>query len=405
MAERRLVLMSSVQGVLSSIFGSNTNVLMAVFEIVLGLIVAFVVRAIILKLGKKLKMGEKLDKIGLGDTSNSSVRLIANLVALIIFILFVPGILANLGLNSIIDPINAMMTSLLGFLPQLLGAVLILVVGYFVAKIIKQVITALLKKTKLDNLQEKLGVKSESESAKFSVVIGNIIFALIYILAVTSASQVLSIKSISDPATNMLNAVFEIIPNIFVAVILLVIGVLIARLVYSILNGVLTSIGTDSVVQKIIKSDNASKFSLVRIINEAVRAIIIILFVVQALNVLNLEFMSGIGNVIVAYLPSMVFAFVILIVGYLFASWLKSVIEESTGGKNAGIFAKAVILILTGFIILNQLGFAMVIVNWVFVIIVGALALAFAIAFGIGGCDFAARMLSKTEKKFEKEIK
>ena len=397
--------MSGDQGFLNSIFGAAPTILMAILQIVLGIVVALVVRAIILKVGKSLKLEEKLDKIGLGDTSSNSVRLIANLVALIVFILFVPGILANLGLNSIIAPINSMMTNLLSFIPQILGAAIIIAIGYFVAKIVKQVITALLKKTKLDGLQERLGVRTESENAKFSVVIGNIVFALIIIPIIISALDVLQISSISQPAITMLTAIFDIIPNIFVAIILIVVGIMIAKLVYSILTGVLTSIGTDNVVKKIIKSDSASKFSLVKIINEAIRCIIIILFVVQALNVLKLDFMSGVGNVIVSYLPSLVFAFVILIAGYLFASWLKSVIEESGGGKT-GVFAKYAILVLTAFIILNQLGFAMTIVNYVFMAVIGALALAFAIAFGIGGREFACRMLNRAADKMSgKETK
>ena len=397
--------MGGIQGILTNIFGAGTNVLMAVLWIVLGIVIALVVRAIILKVGKKLKLGEKLDKIGLGDSSSSSLKLLANLIALIVFILFLPGILNNLGLDVIVAPINNMMTSLLGFIPQLLGAAIILAVGYFVAKIIKQIITALLKKTKLDSFQERLGVTNEAESAKFSVVIGNIIFALIFIPIIISALDVLKISSISQPAISMLTAIFDIIPNIFVAIVLIIVGVMIAKLVYSILTGILTSIGTDNVVKKIIKSDGASKFSLVKIINEAIRCIIIVLFVVQALNVLKLEFMSTVGTVIVSYLPSLVFAFVILIVGYLFASWLKSVIDESGSGKG-GVFAKYAVLVLTGFIILNQLGFAMLIVNYVFLFVVGALAVAFAISFGIGGRDFAARMLKKAEEKMnDKEAK
>ena len=393
----------SIQGVLGSILGAIPNVLMAILQIVLCIIVVLIVRAIILKLGKTLKLEEKLGKIGLSDASGSPLKLLANLVGLVIIILFVPSILANLGLGSIIAPINAMMTNLLSYIPQLLGAAIIIVVGYFVAKIIKQIVTALLRKTKLDSFQDRLGVRTELDNAKFSVVIGNVIFALIFIPIIISALDVLKITSISGPAVSMLTAIFGIIPNIFVAIVLIVIGVMIAKLVYSILTGILTSIGTDKVVKRIIRSDEASKFSLVKIINEAVRAIIIILFVVQALNVLKLDFMSNVGNVIVSYLPSLVFAFVIMIVGYLFASWLKSIIDESTNGGKSGAFAKWTILVLTGFIILNQLGFAMVIVNYVFLIVITALALAFAIAFGIGGRDFAARMLNKVENKINEK--
>jgi hypothetical protein len=362
--------------------------------------VALVVKGIVMRLGKKLKLEEKLNKIGLGEVSKGSLKFLANLIALLIFILFVPGILEILGLRTITAPINTMMTDLFSFIPQLLGAAIVLVVGYYAAKILKQIIVALLKKTKLDSFQEKLGVKVASETEKFSTVIGNIIFALVFTLILVQVLDILGISAISAPAMGMFSAIFDIIPNIFAAIVLIFAGIMIAKLAYSILFGLLTGIGTDNAVKKLIKSNNIEKFSLVKIITETVRFVIIILFLVQALNVLNLEFMSDVGTVIISYLPSLIFAFVIAIVGYLFASWLKSIIEESTGGNKVGVFAKFAVLVLTGFIVLNQLGFAMDIVNIVFLVIIGALAVAFAIAFGIGGRDYASRLLNKAEEKF-----
>ncbi|MDR1558338.1 MAG: mechanosensitive ion channel [Clostridiales bacterium] len=397
--------MSFITQILNPIINSIPTVLQSILLILLGIVVALVVRGVILKVGGKLKFEEKLDKIGLSEATSSSLKFLANFAAVLIFILFVPGILGHLGLETVIAPINSMMTNLLSYIPQILGAAVILAVGYFVARIIKQIVTALLKKTKLDSLQEKLGAQTSLDSAKFSVGIGNIVFALIFIPIVISALDVLRISSISQPAIGMLTAIFNIIPNIFVAIILIGVGIMIAKLVYSVLSGLLTSIGTDNAVKKIVKADNAEKFSLVKIITEAVRFIIIILFTVQAFNVLNLDFMSNVGEVIVSYLPSLIFAFVILIVGYLFGSWLKSVIDESTNSGKTGFAAKSAILVLTGFIILNQLGFAMVIVNTVFLILIGALALTFAIAFGVGGRDFAARLLSKAEDKLSDKQK
>jgi len=395
--------MNAISNVLNSIILSIPAVLQSVLLILLGIVVALLVRSIILKLGSKLKLEEKFSELGLSDASNNSLKFLANSVALLIFILFVPGILGNLGLDSIIVPINSMMTNLLSYIPQILGAAVLLAVGYFIAKIIKQIVIALLKKTKLDSFQERLGVQESIENAKFSSVIGNVVFALIFIPIVISALDVLKISAISQPAIGMLTAIFDIIPSIFVAIILIGAGIMIAKLVNSLLTGLLTSIGTDNVIKKIIKADDADKFSLVKIITEAVRFIIVILFIVQAFNVLNLEFMSNVGNVIVSYMPSLIFSFVILIFGYLFASWLKSIIDESVNGGKAGLFAKSAILVLTGFIILNQLGFAMAIVNTVFLVVIGAIAVAFVIAFGLGGRDFAARILSKTEKKINSD--
>ncbi|MDR1801912.1 MAG: mechanosensitive ion channel [Lachnospiraceae bacterium] len=389
------------QDALNRIVGALPTVLQSILLIVLGIILAIIVRNVVVKLGTKLKLDEKLAKVGLGELSKNFVKLLANVLALIVFILFLPGILGKLGLDSITTPINEMMTKFLAFIPQLLGAAVIFALGYLIAKIVKQLLIVLLQKTKIDSLQEKIGIGEQTEATKFSTLIGNLVFVIIIIPVAIAALHVLQLHSISDPAVSMLSSIFNMLPLIFVAILLLAVGILIAKLICSILSGILTGVGVDNVLKKFIKEENASKFSLVKVIVEITRFVIIILFAVQALNVLKLEFMTKVGTVIVSYLPSLLFAIVIIIAGYLFGSWLSSIIEKSTNSKVGGTLAKSAILVLVGFIVLNQLGFAMEIVNTVFIIVFVALAVAFAIAFGIGGKDTAKKLLEKLEKKLD----
>jgi len=397
-------MLESFQNVVNSVIASIPTLLHAIALIVISILVAMLVRGIILKLGRKLKLDVKLGKFGLSEET-CSLKFLANFLALLVFILFLPGILETLGLRTVTVPINTMITDLLSFIPHLLGATIVLFVGYYGAKIVKQIVVAILRKTKLDSFQDKLNIQGAPDTVKFSAVIGNIVFALVFIPLVVSALDILGIEAISAPSVGMLTTIFDIIPNIFAAILLVIAGILIARLVHSILFGLLSSFGIDNLIKRIKGVDSENKFSLVKIITETVKFIIVVLFIVQALNVLNLEFMSNVGAVIISYLPSLIFAFIIAIAGYIFASWLRSIIDASTNGKRAAVFAQYSVLVLTGFIVLNQLGFAMEIVNIVFLVIIGAAAVAFAIAFGIGGRDFAARLLSKAEvtKAYDKE--
>ena len=94
-------------------------------------------------------------------------------------------------------------------------------------------------------------------------------------------------------------------------------------------------------------------------------------------------------------------AILIGIAAFLGASFLEKTIG-GTGAKGAASIAKAVIYTVAAFMILSQLGFASVIVNYAFIISLSALAVAFAVAFGIGGRDFAKKTLDSVRLGSEK---
>ena len=124
----------------------------------------------------------------------------------------------------------------------------------------------------------------------------------------------------------------------------------------------------------------------------------------EAVNVLNLEVLQFVGEAIIAYLPLAISAVIILGLALFAASWAENLIlKRFSDSKLLAWAARAAILVLAVFMILNQLGIATSIVNSAFIIILGAIAVAFAIAFGIGGRGFAENLLRELENKRNKE--
>jgi len=119
-------------------------------------------------------------------------------------------------------------------------------------------------------------------------------------------------------------------------------------------------------------------------------------------NVLKLEILTNIGSVIIQYIPAALSAIVILAICYFGSAIVEKALRKNGFDKTA-IVVKIVILTLGSFMILSQLGIAEVIVNSAFKLIVAALAVAFALAFGIGGKEFAANSLKKLEEKMEQK--
>lgn len=127
------------------------------------------------------------------------------------------------------------------------------------------------------------------------------------------------------------------------------------------------------------------------------------LFIIQlAVNLLNLAILSNIGNSILQYLPLVVSATIIMGGGIILASWVERLItKHSPKQKTVALIIKILIIVLAVFMTLSQLGFAQDIVNLAFVILMAGAAVAFAIAFGLGGRNFAANRLDKLEKKLD----
>lgn len=222
-----------------------------------------------------------------------------------------------------------------------------------------------------------------------------------------SALEALDLRGISQPAIAMLNDIVTMIPNIVVAIILILVGVWIAKWVKGIVVSLLENLGVNLLFNKIgVRSENASTPTIAEVIGIVVQVMLIFLFVVEALDVVNLSFMVTLATGIFAYLPMVVVAIIILAIGYWLATlaerFIGSVMTTATGAPHVLRYvAKYAILAFALFMALDQLGIARSIINAAFILTFGGVALAVGLAFGLGGREHAARYLSKMENSLQ----
>lgn len=367
----------------------------ALLLLLLTFLVAWIAQKLTVALLNKLGAEKYLSKTGIEDThTKNSVVWIGKLVFLIVFLLFLPGVLEKLGLVNVAAPIVSMVSDVLSYVPNLIGAIILLVVGYLVANLIRSLVQGLLVGLKVDELPKKYGYASDH--ATVSYALAYVVYVLVLIPVVIASLDVLNITAISVPAVAMLTSIFNVIPKIILAIAVVLVGVVIASVFGKLLLGLLGSVGLDSMVSKAIPQ--AEKFNLSDLIVYVVKAFIILLFVIEGLNIVKLEVLTSVGNAILSYLPLLVSAAFIVLLAYLVAAWLKGLIlARNPEAKFFANCAQVAILVLAGFMALSQLAIAPVIVNYAFIIILGAFGVAFALAFGLGGKDFIAGILRKAE--------
>ena len=319
--------------------------------------------------------------------------------------------LQPLGLSGVMTPVTSMTIEVFAFLPRLLGAGLFFFAGLILARIVRHIIEAALGALNLERLASQAGLKlgdapvavdshgvpSEGVApARSSIAraVGVTVSATIIIFAAIGALQILQISAISDPATSMLNSIALSIPRILAALVWLTLAFIIGRWGKSLLETILPSLGFDNAVRALgVMPTNAVPS---RVIGSLAMTAAIIIGLMESARQVGGDSTAAIMFQITELGGKVIFGTVIIVVGLFLARILASLVGSSTGEAGYGqtIVKYAIIALFTA-IGLTFMGLADQIVMMAFGLILGSAAVATAIAFGLGGRDFAARMLAE----------
>jgi len=208
-----------------------------------------------------------------------------------------------------------------------------------------------------------------------------------------------------------LNEIAVALPQIIGALLILLIGWIVAKVIKKLvvkgLKLVRFNYLTDKVGIEKFLSEGGVKVSFIDVIGTLVYWIIMLVVILATLNSLKLTAASTLFNEIMLYIPNIIVAIIILILGIYFARLVSQVLITSLKNmqeKTAviiGNIAYYAIIVLTVFIILGQLNIAEQIVNNAFIIFFSAICLAFVLAFGLGGKEWASGIIKKYLKKEE----
>ena len=195
------------------------------------------------------------------------------------------------------------------------------------------------------------------------------------------------------------------LPVLFGGLLILIIGLVVANL----LKGILITLFSFLKLERLFQSTKAIEKGEVKlwedVIAEIVRWTVIILFLIPTLQVWGLSEATTVLNQILFYIPNVVIAVVIGFVGLVSSNLLANVVKRtiktlgSTTANTLAVFTKSVIVFFTILVVLNQLGLAQDIIRILLTGIIGMLALAGGLAFGLGGKDIARDLLSELTKK------
>ncbi len=393
------ILTEPLNRLLTSIFEFAPRILGAGFLLIIAWILASVLRLVIAKVLTAARLDERLrGEVGEEDIQRLPLaRSLADAVYWLIFLLFLPGVLNALAVEGLLEPIQAMVGKVAGFIPNLFTAAVILGVGWFVARIVQRVVSSLLSAVGLDALGENGGLSTALGTQRLSGVVGLIAYILIFLPVVIAALNALRMEAITVPASNMLTMILEAIPAIFGAVLVLTIAYLVGRVVSGLVANLLAGAGFDGILAKLGlgKETGDGERTPSAIVGTLILVAIMLFAVTEASGLMGFAVLSQMTSQFLVFAGRIVVGLVIFAIGLFLANFVQRTVLAAGAAQSRllALGARISILVLSGAMALRHMGLADEIVNLAFGLILGAVAVALAIAFGLGGREFAARHL------------
>ena len=377
------------------------NLLAAVAVGFIGWILAGLVKAGLTNVLARTEMDEKLsNEVGVGSLSSN----IGEIFYWLVLLLFLPIVLSILGLTGLLIPVQNMVNEVVAYLPNLLIAGVIIFVGYILAKIVRGIVEGLSNSLGLQTQAEKIGLFKNSNVSKF---LGSFVFAIIIITALIVAFEALGIEAISQPATAMLNQIMYAIPQIIAAGLILIVAYVVSRFVGRLVAELVSGAGVDEIPMKLDVQRFLGQTRVSDIIGCLIVFFTMLFAVSEAADRLGLEQISVLIAMFIQFGASILLGAVILVVGFWLANVVANVIQrgEYNSSRWLGNLVRILIMGLVIAMGLRAMGIADSIVNLAFGLTLGSVAVAFALAFGLGGRQPAERLLSDLLDKAKTEAK
>lgn len=357
--------------------------------------------------------GATTESISLSETLSSALYWF-------ILLLFLPLVLDTLGLVQALEPVKNLVNQILSALPKILKALMIGGIGWLIAQTVKRIVTNLLATSGADRFLQRW--TSNQTEYSLSQVVGNFVYILILIPTAISTLEALEIGSISRPATAMLDQVLRFVPQLFTAGAILTVAYFLGQFVRDIVSGLLTGLGFNNIlhwlgfqsisstpIDVVADTENNSPTVLPQqtpsqIVGIIVFLAIMLVAIATATDVLQINALTRIVFGVMLVAGQVLSGVIIFAIGLYLANLAFNLIS-STGGRQARILGHAArisIVALISAMALKQMGIASNIVDLAFGLLTGAIAVAIAVAFGLGGKDIASQQLREWLESFRR---
>lgn len=395
------------------------RLLLAIGLSALAWLVATVIRSLVNRALGATRLDDTLSENAGMEPVSATMGNVAYWLALL---LFLPAIVGVLQIEGLMAPLENMTQTMLGMLPNVFAAVVIAVLGWIIAKVVRGLVANLLSATGIDRMSAS---NDTTRGVMLSQLAGTLAFILVIVPTLVAALDALRIESISQPLTNMLNIMMAAVPNVLAAAAILLLAWFIGRFASGLVTRLLANLGLDRLPGRLgfgqAFGDHAhlgedglgdedgqeaaaatpapanTRWSLSDVAGHLALFFIMLFATVEAADMLGFQGVRDLLETFIAFGSDILLGLVIFVIGYWLSNIAATAIQRANHGHGVGLarIARVAILGLVLAMGLRAMGIADDIVNLAFALVLGAIAVAVAIAFGVGGRDAAGRIANR----------
>ncbi len=327
---------------------------------------------------------------------------IADVLYWVVLLLFLPAILGALQLQGLLDPVQGMVDEVLSMVPNVVSAVVLGGVGWFLASLLRNLTSSVLAVSGADKLGARAGLRGTMPLSK---LVGLVVFVFVFVPALIAALNVLQIEAIAGPATEMLSTMMAAIPMIFAAALTLGIAFLIAGFVADVISNLLGGVGFDALPGKLGIKALPAEPTPSRLVGRVAVFFIMLFAAVEAAGMLGFSQVSQVVAVLIEFGGNVLLGAVIIAAGIWIANLAHAALVRQTG-SNSVFFAGLARFAILGIVFamgLSAMNIAQNIVNAAFYLTLGAIAVAVALSFGLGGREAAGKQMEHWFSRLRRE--
>lgn len=383
--------MDNIMGYLQGVDWTNIGIAAAI--LVAGIFISFFLRGIVSGAINRTGIGKRAKTTGgnIGKSVGKAVFWLA-----ILYTLYLA--LSRIGMGDNFNSVETLFTNIAGFLPKLLGAGFTFFIGFIIAKVAGNATTSVLEAAQVDNLAARSGVTSATGSkGSLAKALGTLVFVIIIVPVAVAALGALQLDGVSEPLSNMLEGFTSYIPALVGASLVLGGAIFIGRFISNFLTNFLPTVGFDTSVNSVMMLDDGEglKTSPSKAAGYIAFLITLVIGISAAVNILGNDSLTEAFGTVQSFGGSLLRAAVLIAIGVFLANFMGRFMGTMMNAKLA-TFVKYFAMVLFIFLGLSSLDPEGQIVPVAFSAFVISAAVAAAIAFGLGGREWAKQVLSKT---------
>jgi hypothetical protein len=322
------------------------------------------------------------------------------------------GAFEALEIEPVAGPLRNAIDHIVGLVPRVAVAALLVIAGYVIGRILRAVVRNLLQSVGFDALAAKLQLDKLTGRSSPSDLVAAVLFVFVMFQASVAAMAELGLETLSVPLTGMMTRFWGLVPALGVSALIVLLAVVVGRLLRRLVAAALENVGFDRLMARLGfdklpgRPDHLDEYS--EIVALAVYVGVVLLGVAQALDNLQLDTWAAYVDAFLGYMvKNVAVALLVVGVGFGIGNYVRDMIRSRRADEPAEVgtalanqpwlaeFARYAVLVFACTMAVRQLDVAEDFVLITFGLLFGALCLAAALAFGLGGRDVAGDIVRR----------